>query len=184
MRWDIARASTCGTAAGRSAANTTRRCSPSCATGAMPERKRALSRKPSSGRLARGKPQVEIGIATSGFRPAEVAGHAGALNGAPALRLRARRQRALHSRNQRCALWPVEQEAGLTICDGVEKPPRRVRYRRRAVSLAVHLVLPARFEERRHEEHVRARLDEVRELLVEARRHRHLAWIACGESGK
>ena len=138
-------------------------------------------RKPLAGQArSAGKPRVEISVATSGCRPAEVAPHPGALNLAPARRLAPRRDRAPHRRGQRRALGALEQETGLAVGDRVDQPAGGVRHRRRAVALAVHLVQPAGLEARRHQEEIGARLDQVGELLVEAGRHRDAAGMARG----
>ena len=49
----------------------------------------------------------------------------------------------------------------------VRQPAHRAHDRHRAVAQAVHLVQAARLEARRHQEHVSAGLDQVREPLVE-----------------
>src|SRR5438067_13428585 len=113
-------------------------------------------------------PGVQIGILTSGCSPAEVAHHAAALHLAPAPRIAVDLERATHRRDQRRALGALEQKAGLAVRDRVDEPAGGARYRRRAVTLAVHLVQAAGLEARRHEEEIGARLDEMRELLAEA----------------
>ena len=108
-RWAARRASTCGTAAGRSAASSTPPCSPASATGAK-------KRWPSvSVRRRRGKPRVEIGVATSGCSPAEVAPHRGALHLAPAAGSRQAATRAPHRRRQRRGLGALEQKSGFPV---------------------------------------------------------------------
>ena len=54
-------------------------------------------------------------------------------------------------------------------------------HRHGAVAHAVHLVEAARFEARRHQEHVRSGFNEVRERLVEPDPHRDAIGNARGE---
>ena len=119
-RWAARRASTCGTAAGRSAASSTPRCSPRIRgwreAGAEPKSTPLAPRR-------RGKPRVEIGVATSGCSPAEVARHPGALHLTPARRLAPGRERAAHRRDQRRGLGALEEKSGLAVHDGVGQPP-------------------------------------------------------------
>src|SRR5207244_9022833 len=116
-RWAPGRASTFGTAAGRSAANTMRRCWSGCAPG---KRKTRISMR---GRP--GVPRVEIGILTSGCRPAEVARHPAALHLAPAPRIAVDDQRPFERHYQGGALGALEQEPRFPIVDRIDQPTGR-----------------------------------------------------------
>src|SRR5947209_7086982 len=97
-------------------------------------------------------PRVEICILTSGSSPAEVPGHAPALDLAPAPGVAVSFHRPLHRADQRGAFGPIEQESRFTVGDRVGEAAGRARDRRRAVALAVHLVEATGLEARRHEE--------------------------------
>ena len=61
---------------------------------------------------------------------------------------------------------------GVEVLHRIREPAGRVDQRDRAVAQAVHLIQPARLEPRRHQEHVGAGLNEVRQRLVEPDVHR------------
>src|SRR5688572_31755626 len=141
MRWEARRASTCGTAAGRSVASSTLPFSTASAAGAKKRWPRSRPR--------RGKPRIKIGVATSGCSPAEVAPHCGALYLTPAAWLAPGRDCPPYRRRQCRSLGALEEKSGFPVQDAVGQPAGGGRDRRPPRALAVHLVKAARLEARR-----------------------------------
>src|SRR5690606_16625379 len=119
-------------------------------------------------RFRAGDPPVEIGVAASRCIPAEIARHGGLLQRAPARPVAPRRERTPRRGYERAAFGTLQQESRAAVDDRAGRSAGGARAGRRAVALAVHLVEAAGLEARGHEESVRARLDQVGKILVEA----------------
>jgi hypothetical protein len=99
------------------------------------------------------------------------------LNRAPGLRVREQRQRASQRIKERFGRVFAKDESGTAswtpqpvgdIHDRIRQPADGADNRHCAIPKTVHLIEAARLEPLRHQKHVSARFDEVREPFIEA----------------
>src|SRR5207302_7345231 len=92
--------------------------------------------------------------------------------------------------HERLGVWREELETRgravgkrlrCAIDDRIDQPSRRMDDRRRAVTLAVHLIQAAGLEPGRHREGISTGLDEVRERFVEADEARQASRTGSGK---
>ena len=117
---------------------------------------------------------VKLDVFARGDLPGIVRAHPVRLQPRPDVGLGVTVERLVYFIKHRAGPVGAELEARAGAADAVEvldrvvQPARRAHHRNCAITQAVHLVQPARLEERRHQENVRAGLYAVRQRLVEA----------------
>src|SRR5262245_39179458 len=97
-----------------------------------------------------------------------VPGHGGPLHGPPFRVVAEGLERPPDGREQRGRRIRHERKTVLSVGDSVCQPAYGPYDWQRSIQLAVHLIQPARFKPRWHQEEVRTGLDEVRERFIEA----------------